>query len=453
MLGRLRLPRKPDEQELGYGTFYLKEDVGQSRIAMLLFAIPLAGFSFNDYMFFGFSTFFFELASVRLVLLLVTAIEFLSVGKVKSRLPYNKLVFSAILAILVGGGIINATRPENFLVHSIMTIVSVFVLYLVVPLRFLFQGILATITTVGEVLIILAISSASGTIVFTLLFSMFVSNIIAAMSSWQLHLYRRRIFDEFTKRKEAQDALEQHANHLSELVTEQTKELAEAQSNLLKNERLAAIGELAGMVGHDLRNPLTAIKNAAYFLKKKNSDSMNDSSNEMLAIIDRSVNHANNIVGDLLDYSREMTLELEEYSPKSLVDYVLMSIKPSSQIKILDRTESFPTIWVDANKIERVFVNLIKNAIDAMPEGGTLEIASRQNGENVEFIFADTGTGMSGEVVAKIFTPLFTTKAQGMGFGLAICKRIVEAHHGKISVESVLNKGTTFTITLPVEQK
>jgi len=86
-----------------------------------------------------------------------------------------------------------------------------------------------------------------------------------------------------------------------------------------------------------------------------------------------------------------------------------------------------------------------------MANGGRLEISSCQNGGNVEFVFADTGSGMSEDIIGKIFTPLFTTKAQGMGFGLAICKRIAEAHGGKISVESALNKGTTFTISLPIE--
>lgn len=260
-------------------------------------------------------------------------------------------------------------------------------------------------------------------------------------------------FVDLTELKLLQEKIEQYSKGLEFTVAERTKELIEAQSRLLKSERLAAIGELAGMVGHDLRNPLTGIKNATYFIRKKHGATIGDGGNEMLVLIDKAVEHANNIVGDLLDYSREMKLELEEYSPKSLINYVMMSIKPSSKIKILDRTQSFPTIWVDANKMERVFVNLIKNAVEAMPDGGTLEIISRQNRENVELVFSDTGTGMSGDVIAKIFTPLFTTKAQGMGFGLAICKRIVEAHRGKITVESAPNKGTTFTITLPMEQE
>jgi signal transduction histidine kinase len=100
-----------------------------------------------------------------------------------------------------------------------------------------------------------------------------------------------------------------------------------------------------------------------------------------------------------------------------------------------------------------VFTNLIKNATDAMTNGGLLEISSKYSDNEIEFSFVDTGSGMSEDTIKKIFTPLFTTKAQGMGFGLSICKRIVEAHAGKIEVNSVLNKGTQFTITLPIRLK
>ncbi len=256
---------------------------------------------------------------------------------------------------------------------------------------------------------------------------------------------------DITERKKIEDQLEMYSKGLEEQIKQRTKQLAEAQSQLVKSERFAAIGELAGMVGHDLRNPLTAIKNAAYYLRKKNSTAISDKSNEMLNVIDKSVEYSNKIVNDLLEFSREIKLQPEECSPKSLITYVLLSTKYASNIVILNHTEDSPAIWVDANKIERVFLNIIKNAIDAMPGGGTLEIRSRQNDENVEFTFLDTGIGIPYEIIGRIFTPLFTTKAQGMGFGLAICKRIVEAHQGKISVESTPNKGTTFTISLPIE--
>jgi PAS domain S-box-containing protein len=261
------------------------------------------------------------------------------------------------------------------------------------------------------------------------------------------------VFENITEQKAIEKKLEEYSTGLELTVEARTEELREAQNRLLKAERFAAIGELAGMVGHDLRNPLTVIKNAVYYLKRKQSFSADIKEKEMLGIVDKSVEHANKIVCSLLEYSAEIRLEIEECSPKSLLDYVLLLVQIPERVRVGDRTLYEPTLWVDVNQMERVFINLIKNAIDAMPEGGTLEVKSRQVGENVEFTFADAGVGMSEQALAKVFMPLFTTKAQGMGFGLAICKRIVEAHGGKISVESALGKGTTFTVILPVEQK
>lgn len=265
--------------------------------------------------------------------------------------------------------------------------------------------------------------------------------------------YFAAFFENITEQKQLTERIEEYSQGLEFMVSERTKELLEAQARLLKTERLGAIGELAAMVGHDLRNPLAGIKNAAYILRKKQTSFVGDSGNEMLTVIDRSVEYATNIVTDLLEFSREIHLEPEEYSPKSLVNYVLLTINTPNIIKISEHTQSKPLIWIDVNKMERVFINLVQNAIEAMPNGGTIDIRSCQTGENVVFSFADTGTGMSADVRARIFTPLFTTKAKGMGLGLAICKSIIEAHGGQITVESTLNKGTTFTVSLPIEQK
>jgi signal transduction histidine kinase len=220
---------------------------------------------------------------------------------------------------------------------------------------------------------------------------------------------------------------------------------------ILRDKRLAAIGELAGMVGHDLRNPLSGIKNAAYVIRKRQPNLI-ESSIQMLNKIDAAIDYSNKIVNDLLDFSRELNLECEECSPKTLMDYVLLQLKIPKNVKLIDHTEYTPLIWVDIAKIQRIFINLIKNAFDAMPHGGTLEIVSRQSDENIQFIFSDTGIGMTDEIKSKIFNPLFTTKAQGMGFGLSICQRIVMAHQGTIEVTSTMGKGSTFTITLPLSQ-
>ncbi len=225
-------------------------------------------------------------------------------------------------------------------------------------------------------------------------------------------------------------------------------EKKQLESRLFRSERLAAIGELAGMVGHDLRNPLAAIKNANYLLKKKCSRCKEHNSLQMFEIIDLSIEHANKIVNDLLDYSREIHLEPTESSPKKILQHALALVQIPPKINFVDNTLDSKLV-VDEDKVVRVFVNLIKNACDAMPEGGKLEITSTEQNDIISVKFIDSGVGITPEVQQKMFTPLFTTKAKGMGFGLPISKRIVEAHGGKVSMESNLGNGTTFTLTFP----
>ena len=122
------------------------------------------------------------------------------------------------------------------------------------------------------------------------------------------------------------------------------------------------------------------------------------------------------------------------------------------KIEIYNNLSEGLRFQVDLDKIKRVFINLIKNAIDAMPNGGILEVSGKIQDDCTEIFFSDQGTGISEENKLKIFSPLFTTKAQGMGFGLSICKRIVEAHRGKIFVQSTLGKGTTFEVRLPAQK-
>ena len=207
------------------------------------------------------------------------------------------------------------------------------------------------------------------------------------------------------------------------------------------------------MVGHDLRNPLSGIKNAAYYLKKKGTTISEIQFKEMIETINKSIDHSNKIINDLLDYAREMHLELAQCSANTLVVDSMRMIQVPDRIQIINNVNDEAWIWVDIDKIMRVFTNLIKNAIDAMPKKGTIKITSCQTKEQVKIIFTDTGTGIPKETLPKIFSPLFTTKAQGMGFGLAICKRVIDAHEGNITVETCENKGTTFTITLPLKPK
>ena len=227
----------------------------------------------------------------------------------------------------------------------------------------------------------------------------------------------------------------------------------EVQEKLLKTERFAAIGELAGMIGHDLRNPLQGISGAVYYLKAKSVSKDDVKANEMIATIERCVEYSNKIINDLLEYSKEIRVNLEDTTPKAIIEDSLRQVPTPPSVEIVDETLDKPTLSIDKGKMERVFVNLIKNAFDAMPNGGKLIIKSTSKGDTVVFTFIDTGAGMTPEVIGKLWTPLFTTKAKGMGFGLSICKRLIEAHGGTITVQSEPDKGSMFTVTLPKKTK
>ena len=232
-------------------------------------------------------------------------------------------------------------------------------------------------------------------------------------------------------------------------ITERKK----MEQRLVKAERLASIGELAGQIGHDLRNPLTGIKGGVYFLRTK-GDKVNNADREMiLETMDKAIEDSDRIINSLVDYSSELRLQLDKCTPKSLLLNCLSKIHVPERISILDHTADDLEMFLDAPKMEKVFANIIQNAIDATPEKGTIEIRSALLGSDVKITFADSGTGIPENVLPKIFSPLITTKAKGMGMSLAICKRIVDAHGGKVAVESAVGKGTTFTITLPIKPK
>jgi PAS domain S-box-containing protein len=225
------------------------------------------------------------------------------------------------------------------------------------------------------------------------------------------------------------------------------------QERLFRSERLAAIGELAAMVGHDLRNPLTGITGATYYLRTKLGPKLGTKEKEMLEVVEKSIGYSDKIINDLLEYSREFRLELVEIDVRSITREALAQIAVPPGIRVADSTENEPKIWLDAERMQRALVNLIQNAFDAMPKGGTLTIASKKSDGNLEISFTDTGVGMTRETMQQLWSPLFTTKAKGMGFGLPIAKRLVEGHGGSISVESQPGKGSTFTVTLPITPK
>jgi PAS domain S-box-containing protein len=223
------------------------------------------------------------------------------------------------------------------------------------------------------------------------------------------------------------------------------------EKRLVKAERLASIGELAGQIGHDLRNPLSGIKNGIFLLKKSSNRLTDLDRNKILDTMNTAVEDSDRIITSLVEYSSELILEPGQSTPKSLTLNALSKIQIPNRINIVNQTTDELKFYSDTQKIEKIFVHLIRNAIEAISEKGEIQIMNAIKGPNVEISFSDSGTGIPEHILPKLFSPLVTTKAKGMGMNLAICKRIVEAHSGKITVESKTGKGTKFTITLPIK--
>lgn len=262
---------------------------------------------------------------------------------------------------------------------------------------------------------------------------------------WRGQIYSQiLVLQDISERKKLEDSLRSYSEHLEELVEERTRKLRDA-------ERLAAIGELSAMIGHDLRNPLTGIAGAVYYLKN-NLDIGGDNQNlKMIELIEMNIQYSDKIISDLLDYSRNITLDIAKITPAQLVEESLSVVNVPDNVELFVDVLDSVSIWVDIQKMKRVFSNIINNAFEAMPDGGRLTIESTERGENIELSFSDTGKGIPEDVVKKIGSPLFTTKAKGMGLGIAICQRFVRAHNGTIDVSSDVGEGTTFKLTIPID--
>lgn len=245
--------------------------------------------------------------------------------------------------------------------------------------------------------------------------------------------------------------LELYTRHLEELVEERTRQLQVAQ-------RFAVIGELATMIGHDMRNPLQVITNMQYLLDMRMQKMTKDESDilhrygipDIFDRIETEIQYLNKIISDLQDYAREVNPEKSRINLKTFFEDLIQKISPPPSILIQKEIESDAAISLDPHLLTRVMENLINNAIQAMEHGGTLTLTSHILKDNLIITIRDTGTGISPESQPRIFDPLYTTKPKGTGLGLSVTKRLIEAHGGKISLIETSPGGTTFEVTLPV---
>ena len=226
------------------------------------------------------------------------------------------------------------------------------------------------------------------------------------------------------------------------------------EKQLKNSERLATIGATAGMVGHDIRNPLQAITSDV-FLARSELASFPESEEkkntiESLDEIEKNIDYINKIVQDLQDYARPLNPQAEESDIKQVIEKLLAKNRAPDNVKVTVKIEeATEKICADSYYINRIMYNLVTNAVQAMPNGGKLTIQVYKDSNDLVIAVKDTGVGIPKEIQGKMFTPMFTTKSKGQGFGLPVVKRMTEALGGTVSFESQEGKGTTFKVRLP----
>ena len=250
--------------------------------------------------------------------------------------------------------------------------------------------------------------------------------------------------------EENEKELKKHSEHLEGLVEERTKQLKDS-------ERMATIGQTAGMVGHDIRNPLQAITGDVYLAKTElaSTPESEEKKNalECLTEIEKNTDYINKIVADLQDFARPLKPNAEETDLKLVIDELLAKNGLPDNVKVSVKVEAEARkIVADSTYISRIMYNLVNNAVQAMPKGGKLIIHAYKEAKDVVISVKDTGVGIPEDVKSKLFTPMFTTKAKGQGFGLPVIKRMTDALGGTVTFESQEDKGTTFTVCLPLQR-
>jgi two-component system NtrC family sensor kinase len=244
---------------------------------------------------------------------------------------------------------------------------------------------------------------------------------------------------------------------LEERIKKRTGELRKAQAQLIQSEKLASIGELAAGVAHEINNPLGVILGFSQVILRKLPD--DDPLRQPLTSIEREGLRCKKIIQGLLDFSRHTMPTFQPVNLNDVVESACDLFEYQITVNNVKMTKGFapnlPEIRADANQLQQVFSNLIINAYHAMPKGGDLRITTRAVGDHVQAIFADTGVGIPPENLKRIFDPFFTTKqvGKGTGLGLSVSHGIIESHGGKIEVDSQIDKGTTFVVSLPVKQE
>jgi two-component system NtrC family sensor kinase len=275
----------------------------------------------------------------------------------------------------------------------------------------------------------------------------------------------------------AQAELDALVATLEQRVEERTRELQDAQAQLVQTEKMASLGKLSASIAHEINNPLSGILTYAKLLSRKLRAGVPDvegihAALQQLALVERETQRCVTIVRNLLDFAREREPSFQVVDVSNVIDEALSLLENRlaiSNVQVAREFARVPAVRADFGQLRQAFVNVMMNACEAMPRGGTLRILTREvvlpeTGKGgpvsttgkprfparfTEVVVADTGQGIPQEHLSKIFDPFFTTKEKGTGLGLSVVYGIVEKHGGKIAVQSQVGRGTMVTLRFP----
>lgn len=241
--------------------------------------------------------------------------------------------------------------------------------------------------------------------------------------------------------------------YMVEDLNRQSQKLRDAQDAIVRSEKMAAIGQLASSVAHELRNPLGVMKNVVYYFNMLELGKENNDIKENLEILAKEIEHSDKIITDILEFSRIKKPSLRPENINMILEETLKRLEINPEVKVIkELDDTLPEIEIDARQVQQVFFNIAQNAVHAMDKAGRLNIRTGLNDGFIQTSFSDTGLGIAAEDLEKIFDPLFSNKINGTGLGLSVCASFVEGHGGKIEVESEVGRGSTFTVKFPVNR-
>ncbi len=262
------------------------------------------------------------------------------------------------------------------------------------------------------------------------------------------------IIRDITARKRAEKELENYRGHLEELINERTQELEKVQRELVRKERMAVLGQLTATVGHEIRNPLSTVRNAVFSIGDAIGHNEMDQVHNSLKLAERNIKRCDRIINELLDFTRSREIMFEKTNIDSWLGGLLDEQRFPVGIKCVRELNSGVILPVDREYMRRAVENVVTNANQALQDeisnGNQLNVKSVANKERLELHFIDNGPGIPEEIMEKIFEPMFSTRSFGIGLGVPIIKNIMEEHHGGFEIKSKVGQGTNVTLWLPI---